>query len=387
MKGSRPTLKPGHPQNRGLVLFLPWNVAGVDRQGAFAKDGYFELLKLGGVSAPAWYNDPRFGLVPDFGNDTNNRALTSTTTALEPANLSPLTVSAWVWPYAIEDNAVVFGKWVTGQAGWLLRLRLSTSRPGLRFEVQHQTTALVATVDATNLYAANQWTHVCATWDGTTTAANVTLYVNGVANSSNRSNTNGVGTRKDDSARSILAGASNAVELTTGKFKGRLGPVKVWNRVLTAAEIAEDFLAPELTVPAASLRRRRFQLVGSPSAPTTVESEVSTTWKVGSRVETEVFASWSVEYLGGEVAAERATSWGVEEIVVTGWPPGPVNKPQIGQYELRVITPRLIELRLVHTNNSVGTRPSRWNFVAPDWITLNGLPATTEFVVHQAPPP
>ena len=87
------------------------------------------------------------------------------------------------------------------------------------------------------------------------------------------------------------------------------------------------------------------------------------------------------------MAAERATSWGVEEIVVTGWPPGPVNKPQIGQYELRVITPRLIELRLVHTNNSVGTRPSRWNFVAPDWITLNGLPATTEFVVHQAPPP
>ena len=152
MKAPRPELKAGHPHGRGLVLFLPWNRGGVERQGGFAKDGFFELAKLGGVSAPTWFPDSRFGLVPDFGNDTNNRALTGVSTALESANISPLTVSAWVWPHVIEDNAVVFGKWVTSQAGWLLRLRLSTGRPGLRFEVQHQTTALVATIDAASLH-------------------------------------------------------------------------------------------------------------------------------------------------------------------------------------------------------------------------------------------
>lgn len=380
-----PRLLPSHPLRRGLVLHLPWNQSPADRQGGFTAAGFFELLKQGGVSPPSWYRDPRFGLVPDFANDTSNRALSGTALSLEPANLAPLSITAWVWPHVIEDNATVLGKWVTNQAGWLLRLRLSSSRPGLRFEVQHQTTALVVTIDQTGLYAANQWTHVAVTWDGTTTAANVILYVNGVPNTNNRTNQNGAGARKDDANRPLMAGASNLVEPVTGKFKGRLGPVKVWNRVLSGEEIVQDFLAPELTEPARLTRRRRFDLVGSPDASSIVEAERQTSWDVGTRVEFEAFASWAVLFLGGEVEAERTASWSVATLVLVGWPRGPVNKPQLGEYELRLITPRLIELRLVHTNNAVGTRPSRWNFVAPDWITLNALPAPAEFTVRQVP--
>lgn len=386
----RPLLKPGHPQTRGLVLYLPWNTQAADQQGLFVRSGslaWQDGIKLGGVSSPTWFNDPRFGLVPDFGNDTSNRALTSTATGFLPVQLNPITVSAWIWPWAIEDNAGIFGRWVTNQAGWILRTRLSTSRPGLRFEVQHSTTSVNATIDQTGAFAVNQWTHLAATWDGTLTASSaVVFYINGVVNTGNRANQNGVGTQKDDSTRGLQMGASNLIEPTTGKFKGRLGPVKVWNRVLSAAEIAEDFLTPELIVPAHVRRRRYFNLVGDAGAPSTVEAERSTTWSVAQTVDSSRSTTWDIEFLGFTVEVDRNASWSVAEYVVTAWPPGPVNKPQVGQYEVRIISPRLIELVLVHTNNAVNTRPSRWNFVAGDWITLNALPPTTTFVVRQTPP-
>ena len=386
----RPTLKPGHPQLRGLVLFVPWNTHPADQQGLFVRTGslaWQDGLKLGGVSSPGWFNDPRFGFVPDFQNDTSNRAITSTATGFLPVQLNPITVSAWIWPWAIEDNAAIFGRWVTSQAGWILRTRLSTSRPGLRFEVQHSTTSVNATIDQTGAFAVNQWTHLAATWDGTlTTSSAVTLYVNGVVNTTNRANQTGVGTQKDDTTRGLQIGASNLVEPTTGKFKGRMGPVKVWNRVLSAAEIAEDFIAPELIVPRSDRRRRYFNLIGAAGAPTNVEADRSTTWEVAERVEATRSTSWDLGYLGTTVSEDRNASWALGEFVVTAWPPGPVNKPQVGQYEVRVITPRLIELVLVHQNSSVNTRPSRWNFVAGDWITLNAMPATSTFVVRQVPP-
>ena len=387
----RPVLKPGSPQTRGLILYLPWNTLPSDQQGLFVRSGslgWQDGIKLGGVSSPTWFRDPRFGLVPDFGNDTSNRALTSTSTGFLPVQLNPLSASAWFWPHSIDDNAMLVGRWVTSQAGWAFRTRFNSTRAGIRFDVQYSTTALAASVDLAGMYVANTWNHLAVTWDGSATASTgVVLYVNGVANVSNRVSVSGVGIQKDDSTRALVVGASNFVEPTTGKTKGRLGPVKVWNRVLTPAEIVEDLLSPELIVPAHVRRRRYFSVIGKAGAPSTVEATRSTTWGVGQAVEATRSTTWALAFLGFTVETEANASWAVFEYEVTLWPTGPVNKVQLGQYEVRIITPRLIELILVHTNNSVNTRPSRWSFVAGDWITLNTLPPTSTFVVQQTPPP
>lgn len=378
----------------GLRMFVPWGVpnqrAGMFSAVRFPSDpgrDYFDSIVAGAPTPPIWYPDPVFGPVPDFGNDTVNRALTTTERNYEWPNASPLTLTGWVWPHVQEDNAVVFGKYVQYQAGWVLRLRKNSTQMGFRFEVQYATTNLAAVVSKVGVLAANRWTHIAVTWPGDPSPSSVLFYVDGVPLTDNPSNTTPVGLRKDDSSRAYCFGASNFADPPTGKFKGRLGPLKLYSRVLTASEIREDFLDPlGLIVPPNQRLSRRSFFIPDPAATQILEVDRTGSWNIREFVDSERVASFNVESTATEVYAERSTSFNVEATTLVAWPKGPINKPVVGEYEVRVITPTLIELVLIHTNANAEQRPSRWNFVGQDWISLTTLPAASRFVVRQTPP-
>ena len=71
------------------------------------------------------------------------------------------------------------------------------------------------------------------TWDGSATAANVKIYING-AETSYQTTTNGVTTKNSDASADFIIGNNS---LTTQTFNGLIDEVRVYNRALSAAEV------------------------------------------------------------------------------------------------------------------------------------------------------
>lgn len=83
------------------------------------------------------------------------------------------------------------------------------------------------------------------TWDGSTTAANVKFYVNGVEEDSYGTTTNGA-TLADNSAQTLLIGNRSAFDRT---FDGIIYRVAIWNVVLTSAEMEQIRVSNSMLMP------------------------------------------------------------------------------------------------------------------------------------------
>ncbi len=151
-------------------------------------------------------------------------------------NLAALTASAWI-------NAGSMGEGVLGRildkTATTFKWRVNTAGTNqIGFAVDYATTNLER-VSATNAITTGSWYHVLVTWTGSATATNAKIYVNGVE-VAYATTINGSGARVDDSAGSLCIGNDN---LTNRTFAGYLDDVRVYNRVLTAAEITAVYRA------------------------------------------------------------------------------------------------------------------------------------------------
>lgn len=83
----------------------------------------------------------------------------------------------------------------------------------------------------------NTWTHIVATWDGTTSATGIKIYVNGTASDTTTS-TGGSFTAANSASLPFRIGARSttggAVELT---FNGTIDDVRYYSRALSSAEV------------------------------------------------------------------------------------------------------------------------------------------------------
>lgn len=151
-------------------------------------------------------------------------------------NLSALTIVGWIRPDTLGEGPSlgrIIGKTSTNTTtgGWTLNLD-TTNR--LTFDVDYATTDFRRRA-ANNSITLGQWQQVAVTWTGSATATNAKLYVNGVE-TSYATTTNGTGGRVNDAAQSISIG--NPPGLTDRSFDGKIDNVRIYNRVLTATEIA-----------------------------------------------------------------------------------------------------------------------------------------------------
>ncbi len=150
------------------------------------------------------------------------------------ADLGAMTVAAWINPASLGQSSLgrVVDKSasVSPTSGWTIFLGGTNT---ISFRVQYSTTTLVHQT-ANNAIALNQWQHVALTWDGSITAANAKLYVNG-QETAYSTTTNAAGSRVSDASSSLRIGNGPG---STTTFNGLIDDVRLYNRVMTPQEIA-----------------------------------------------------------------------------------------------------------------------------------------------------
>jgi hypothetical protein len=188
------------------------------------------LGHTGTIAGATWTTQGRFGSALTF-DGSNDWVTVADANDLDLT--TGLTLEAWVYPTALGS-----GNWRTvvmkerpGGETFNLYAHSSTNRPTAYVVAAAQPNSPL-NASGTSQLALNTWTHLAATYDGTT----LRLYVNG----------NQVGTRAVAgpllTSSGVLRMGGNGV---WGEFfRGRLDDVRIYSRALTAAEIQADMTTP-----------------------------------------------------------------------------------------------------------------------------------------------
>ncbi|MES2697659.1 MAG: LamG-like jellyroll fold domain-containing protein, partial [Verrucomicrobiota bacterium] len=195
-------------------------------------------LSTYGSGLPTWVTG-KIGSALDF--DASDDVVTAGSGAsldnLVAQGGAGMTIAAWIKPDTIGEGGspgriVHKGTGTSPVAGW----QFVTQAPNtIAFAADHGTTDL-------NRVAANSalgatlgvWKHVVVTWTGSATATNVKLYVDGVETAYGTT-TNGGAARVPDESSSVFIGSDNTGVRT---FDGVIDDVRIYNRVITVAELA-----------------------------------------------------------------------------------------------------------------------------------------------------
>jgi hypothetical protein len=223
------------PTAQSLAGYWAFN----DGAGRVAKDSSGSGNPGTLVNGPVWVPGKNGGAL-DF---RSGRAGVRVGGAATLANLylKGLTVAAWVNPRSDGNSGRILDK-DGNSRGWLLKM----SNGGLQF-VGDEFSSGAVTRQTNRFLARNSWQHVAATWEGSSRGSSVHLYINGVP--ADGASVDGGGGLADDSEIPLTIG-NRVFDLERG-FDGILDEVRIFQRVLTPAEIHE--LA--MTTPAAPAAR------------------------------------------------------------------------------------------------------------------------------------
>lgn len=190
-----------------------------------------------GNPGPAWATG-RIGSALNFDatDDVVTVGSPSTLDNLVTQGGGGMTITAWIKPTTVGEGGnpgriVHKGTSTLPVAGWQFVTQATNS---IAFAVDHGTTDLNRVAAANSLGTTlGVWKHVAVTWNGSATATNVRLYVDGVETAYGTT-TNGGATRVDDATSSVSIGNDNSGVRT---FNGALDDVRIYNRVLSTTEL------------------------------------------------------------------------------------------------------------------------------------------------------
>jgi hypothetical protein len=210
------------PTTVGLVAAYGFN----EGSGSSVADGSGNG-HTGAISGATWSTQGKFGNALSFDgvNDwitVNASSLLNLTTAM--------TLEAWVFPTTTSGVRDILIKEGTNADIYNLYARNWRGRPEANVFVGGANRVVEGT--AAQAPAANVWTHVAGTYDGTT----LRLYINGVQVAS----VNRTGPIATSTGPLRIGGNSLWGEF----FQGRIDEVRVYNRALTPAEIQTDMNTP-----------------------------------------------------------------------------------------------------------------------------------------------
>jgi hypothetical protein len=213
---------------QGLVAAYGFN----EGSGALTSDssGYGNT---GSISGAAWLTSGKFGSTLLF-NGTSDRVNISDSSSLDLT--TGMTLEAWVYPTSLGSWRTVILKETSNGLAFGLYASNDSSRPAAYINVG----GVDRSATGANSLPPNAWSHLAATYNGTT----LLLYVNGtqVASAS-------ISGSIPVSSNPMRVGG-NAV---WGEyFSGRIDEVRVYNTSLTSAQIQTDMnraVAPDTTPP------------------------------------------------------------------------------------------------------------------------------------------
>ncbi|HLC42884.1 MAG TPA: LamG-like jellyroll fold domain-containing protein [Methylomirabilota bacterium] len=178
----------------------------------------------GAVSGATWTASGKFGGALSF-NGTSNLVTVNDSNSLDLT--TGMTLEAWVRPTTLSGWRTVLLKERQGDLAYAIYANTSTNRPSGEIATPNS-----ADTRGSAQLALNTWSHIALTYSGTI----LRLYVNGVQASS-RSVSGSITT-----STGALRIGGNAV---WGEyFAGQIDEVRVYNRVLSQAEIQTDMNTP-----------------------------------------------------------------------------------------------------------------------------------------------
>lgn len=168
-------------------------------------------------------------------NADNNYLTVGTPAALN--DLGAMTLMAWIKVPANTSTALFYKSDGNSSRGWFFfidtdyRFYFGVVRASSNIQYKpHNTTALIA----------GTWAQVVLTWDGVLGASGVHVYVNGVEWTIGGSgySQDGSGLHNSDAANPFYIGNRSSGTSAALNFKGEMDEAAVWNRALSAAEVA-----------------------------------------------------------------------------------------------------------------------------------------------------
>ena len=247
----------------GTFVFAFPSVAKADITTALV--GYWNLDEGTGTSAadsinsntgtltngPTWVAGQIGSGAVNFSSDHDDRIAVG-----NPANLTnlgsstPMSVAVWVKPteYVVSEMYLA-SKINSTTFGWRFGLNPGV-QDGFTFAADYSTTDLVVrSADSSVQYGV--WQHVVMTWDGSTTASNVHIYINGTETSSYDVQTSAVGSRVTDASFNFNIGNTTG---STRALEGSMDDVRVYTRALSPSDVSElyAYTAADVTAPVIS---------------------------------------------------------------------------------------------------------------------------------------
>jgi fibronectin type 3 domain-containing protein len=178
----------------------------------------------GSISNATWSTAGKFGKALSF-NGTNGSVSVADSNSLDLT--TGMTIEGWVQPNTVSGFRTLIVKETGGDLVYGLYASSDTNRP------QSQVTVgSVRLLNGTASIPTGSWTHLAATYDGTTER----LYVNGIQVSSLAVS----GTIATSNSPLKIGGNS----IWSEWFNGLIDEVRVYNRALSAAEIQTDMNTP-----------------------------------------------------------------------------------------------------------------------------------------------
>jgi hypothetical protein len=184
----------------------------------------------GAISGATWSTAGKFGNALSF-DGVNDWVTVADANALDLT--TAMTLEAWVFPTAIGSGSwrnVIIKERPNGEV-YNLYANTTGNIPQV-YVVRAAQTGTPLGASGVTAVPLNVWTHLAATYDGTT----LRLYVNGT-----QAGTQAVSGALVVSTGALRIGGNN---LWGEFFQGRIDEVRIYNRALTAAEIATDMNTP-----------------------------------------------------------------------------------------------------------------------------------------------
>lgn len=214
------------PNNLGLVGYWPMNEGTSTIAGDFSGNGNSATA----VGGPGAWATGKLGKAYDLQQVNNGHFNAGSAASLD--NIEKITIVAWTAPDNAGEtssgacsggNLIQKAEWCFGFAGtsnkWKLQYRWSFGG------TNWITSSAPFTPNGT-------YHHVALTYDGSSTSNDPVIYVDGIPQTLDDASPGG--TRNDDSGGDLIIGMGVA---DINEYDGRIDEIRVYNRVLSAAEI------------------------------------------------------------------------------------------------------------------------------------------------------
>lgn len=155
----------------------------------------------------------------------------------------PFSICGWVYVTSSSNNGqqLVCKITDTATAGYeyYLRATIGTGAGNVKpqFALLHSNAAAALSIVSSVTYSLNTWTFIAATYSGSEANTGLKIFVNGVEDASPTRSTSGTYTGMSNTTKRVLVGTradSGSVEV----FTGNADDIRIYNRELTAAEVA-----------------------------------------------------------------------------------------------------------------------------------------------------